>query len=188
MRQGTVKCVHEWDLISQGRVCVCACVRACVRVCVSVRVFVCVRVCVRACVRACVCPCVCACVCVRARVCTAKASSWLSKRYSSSSLPRHPPPPKAARQPCRAAWLTLTPQSHPIRPLAAQSGSAWRNGGGPEVLDHGRLQPLHDPRPTPPAHPRTHTDTRFRSQARPPHVLPRSATRTRMAPTADSNG
>ena len=60
MRQGTVKCVHEWDLISQGT-CVCVCVRACVRACV--------RVCARVCVCTCVCACVCACVCVPVRVC-----------------------------------------------------------------------------------------------------------------------
>ena len=130
MRQGTVKCVHEWDLISQGRVCVCACVRACVRVCVSVRVFVCVRVCVRACVRACVCPCVCACVCVRARVCTAKASSWLSKRYSSSSLPRHPPPPqgRASAMPRGMADPDPAIAPHPPTRSAKRLGVAERGG------------------------------------------------------------
>ena len=96
MRQGTVKCVHEWDLISQGRVCVCACVRACVRVCVSVRVFVCVRVCVRACVRACVCLCVCACVCVCARVCVYREGLLLALKEVQQLLPAPSPstPPR----------------------------------------------------------------------------------------------
>ena len=161
MRQGTVKCVHEWDLISQGT-CVCVCVRACVRACVRV----CARVCVCTCVCACVCACVCVpvrvcvCVCVRARVCVPRRPPPGSQRGTAAPpCPVTLHPPKAARQPCRAAWLTLTPQSHPIRPLAAQSGSAWRNGGGPEVLDHGRLQPLHDPSPRP-THPAIASDPR----------------------------
>ena len=103
----------------------------------------------------CVCVCVCAraraCVCACVRACVYREGLLLAHKEVKQllSAPPLPPRPRVSQAP------TLTPHSHPIRPLSARLDGTGR--GGPEVLGHGRLQPLHDSKnPNPPTHPFRH--------------------------------
>ena len=95
-------------------------------------------------------------------VCTVKASSWLSKRYNSSSLPPSPPAPfPPGRAPAKPQ---PSPRIRTPSGLSQCKAARWGGWVGPEVLDHGQLQPLHD----------TQTAHRTSDQCtqRPPHIRP----------------